>query len=221
MKTYSLVSITASLGFIALSIQCYLSVTRKLAQGFSLLYATNHFFSFFTILTNLTVAVLLASYILFPDSKLTRWFKKTTNSAAIGVYILIVGIIYYALLLKSDTQYGLGYVATHILHGYIPLAYLALWFFKFRNGDLKFKDSVKWLLFPIIYFVYLLIRGVFLGVYPYFFMNVSQYGYSQVLLFSLGILTVFLLVGSLLVMLDQKIVLSSKTKIKLQNNEEQ
>lgn len=204
------VLVTALLGFIGLSIQSYFSITRKLEQGFSVLYATNHFFSFFTIIINTSVAVLLFGYYFFPQSKLSRWFRKSVNSAAVALYILIVSLIYYTLLRNNRPLLPIEMVATHILHGYVPLVYLCLWFFKFRNGDLKYADSIKWVLFPLGYFVYILIRGAMIDAYPYFFVNVAEIGYSMVLVYAACILAVFSIIGLSLVMVDRKIKLNKK-----------
>lgn len=202
-----IVLITAVLGAIGIGIQFYFSFTRKLEQGFSVLYAANHFFSFFTIIINTGVAVLLLAYYFFPESKLSRWFKNTANSAAVALYILIVSLIYYTILMNSRPLLAIEMVATHILHGYVPLAYLGLWFFKFRNGDLKYSDSFKWVLFPLGYFIYILLRGAVIDAYPYFFVNVAQIGYPMVLLYAVGILTVFLISGLSLVVIDRRIKL--------------
>ena len=201
----SVVLVTAVLGVIGVGIQFYFSFTAKLTQGFSVLYAANHYFSFFTAIVNTSIAVLLLAYYFYPESKLSKWFKKTTNNTAIAVYIMIVSLIYYTLLLNNKPLLPAEMVATHILHGYVPLAYLGLWFFRFRNGDLNYSDSFRWVLFPLLYFIYLLIRGAVLDAYPYFFVNVVKLGYPMVLLYAVGILGVFLISGLSLVVIDRRI----------------
>ena len=205
-----LVLVTATLGVIGVGIQFYFSFTAKLEQGFSVLYAVNHYFSFFTAIINSSIAVLLLAYYFFPDSKLSRWFKKTTNNTAIAVYILIVSLIYYTLLLNNKPLLPVEMVATHILHGFVPLAYLGLWFFRFRNGDLNYSDSFRWVLFPLVYFIYLLIRGAVIDAYPYFFVNVSKIGYPMALLYAVCILGVFLISGLSLVVIDRRIKLKKQ-----------
>lgn len=202
-----LVLLTAMLGVIGVSIQFYFSFTAKLEQGFSVLYAANHYFSFFTAIINTSIAVLLGAYYFYPDSKLSCWFKKSTNNTAVAVYIMIVSLIYYTLLLNNKPLVLAELVATHILHGYVPLAYLGLWFFRFRNGDLNYSDSFKWVLFPLFYFIYLLIRGAVIDSYPYFFVNVSKLGFPVVMLYAVCILGVFLISGLSLVVIDRRIKL--------------
>lgn len=204
----SVVLSTAILGVIGVGIQFYFSFTGKLEQGFSVLYATNHYFSFFTAIVNTSIAVLLLAYYFYPDSKLSQWFKNTKNNSALAVYILIVSLIYYTLLMGNSPRAPAELVATHILHGYVPLAYLGLWFFKFRKGDLNYSDTFKWVLFPLFYFIYLLIRGAVIDAYPYFFINVSKLGFPMVMLYAVGILGVFLISGLSLVMIDRKIKLN-------------
>ena len=200
-----LVLVTAILGVIGVGIQFYFSFTGKLAQGFSVLYAANHYFSFFTAIVNTGIAALLLAYYFYPGSKLSRWFKKTTNNTALALYILIVSLIYYTLLLNNHPLVPAEMVATHILHGFVPLAYLGLWFFRFRKGDLNYSDSFRWVLFPLGYFIYLLLRGAMIGAYPYFFVNVSKLGYPMVLLYAVGILGVFLISGLSLIVIDRRI----------------
>ncbi len=201
--------LTALLGALSICIQFYFSVSAKLEQGFSLLYGIIHYCSYFTFLTNSLVAAMLFSLALFPQSALSLWFKKTTNNTAFAVYVFIVSLIYYTLLLNNHKLEFLETVATHILHGFVPIVFLLLWFFKFRKGDLSFKDCFRWILFPAGYFIYILIRGEVIGAYPYFFLNVGKLGYSMVALYAVAILGIFLISGLGLILVDRKIKINN------------
>jgi hypothetical protein len=61
-----------------------------------------------------------------------------------------------------------------------------------------------WLLYPIIYLAYWLIRGPRVGYYPYFFIDVNALGYSGVALWSGALIVVFLLLGSLMLLVDRR-----------------
>lgn len=200
----ALTSTTAVLGFFAISTQFYFVFSRKIAEGFSPLYAINHYFSYFTALINTATVVLLCNSILFPDSKLNLWFKKSRHNAGLAVYILIVGFIFYTLLFKSSKAQGLELLATHVLHGFMPISYLLIWFLYFKNCDLKYKHCLHWLIIPFIYFIYVLTRGFLIGSYPYFFLNAAKLGYAHVTLYALGILAAFTVMGALVVYLDKK-----------------
>ena len=196
-------AITAVVGAIGVYILLYNTLIHKLADGYTALYSINHFYSFFTCLINTLVVICLACYVIFPSSRFTRWFVKPVNNAAVGLYILIVGLIFYLLLYSTDAAVGWELLATHLVHGFVPISYFVLWFFRFRQGALKYQHCVEWLIVPMLYFIYILGRGELLLVYPYFFLNALKYGYGQVLINALGILMIFLMLGAGLVKIDQ------------------
>lgn len=196
---------TAILGFLGIVIQGYFTINRRIEEGHSFAYGLNYYFTYFTVLVNSFLVVILTSSVFFPEGRLSKWFKKSTNSAALTVYILIVGIIFYALLFDRTKPFGIDQLATHVLHGYVPLTYTLMWFFDFRQNDLKHKHSLNWLIFPIFYFVYVLVRGAVIDAYPYFFVNAGKYGYGMVAMYALGILLFFLFMGNILILIDNKI----------------
>lgn len=199
-----IILVTSFFGFMAIGIQFYYSFNRHMADGRSVLYAVNHFFSYFTILTNTIVAVLLSSAVYFRTSKWSLWFLKPAVNGAVCLYILIVGIIYYVLLNNTWKPIGAEYFASHTLHGFVPTMYAIIWYKYLRSSVLKYSDALKWLMFPAVYFVYLLIRGQIIGKYPYFFVDPTKIGLGGVVIYSLGILVFFFGLGSLLVLLDRK-----------------
>lgn len=197
------ISLTALLGFLGVGVQFVFSVSRRMEEGHSFLYGVQYFFSYFSILSSTAVAVLLGSYVLFPESRLSRWFQRSAVNAGVALYILIVGMIFYLLLYKPG-EFGLSQIATHIIHGFLPIAYFLIWLLTFRKGDLRYGHSLQWLSAVLVYFVYILLRGYFQGVYPYFFVDVNKYGYGGVSLYALGISLIFLLVGLLIIVIDRR-----------------
>ena len=113
-----LVFISSIIGFVAFFVQMNITLTRKMGEGFSFLYSLNHYLSYFTIIINLAVAVLLFFYSIYPHSKITIWFKKAVINGAFCLYILIVGIIFYALLYKDLKIY---------IHHLFPLLIIILY----------------------------------------------------------------------------------------------
>ena len=83
-----------SLGWFALIAQFYLIIVNRTA---SIPETIIRYFSFFTILTNLLVAVCFTSF-LNKKQKSSAFFSKITTLTAITVYILIVGIVYNVIL---------------------------------------------------------------------------------------------------------------------------
>jgi hypothetical protein len=64
---------------------------------------------------------------------------------------------------------------------------------------LKWKDILRWIIYPIVYLFVVLIRGAFSGFYPYPFIDVREDGYINVLLYGVGLITAFLLLSLLFV----------------------
>jgi hypothetical protein len=203
-KRNLIISITSIFGFIAICIQFYFSFNRHMDEGRSVVYAVNHFFSYFTILTNSIVAIFLASTVFFKNSKMSSWFLKPAVNGGICLYILVVGIIYYVLLNNTWKPLGGEYFASHTLHGFVPTMYAVIWYKYLRTSTLKISDSLKWLIFPSVYFVYLLIRGPIVQKYPYFFVDPTKIGYAGVTAYSIGILLFFYSLGALIVLVDRK-----------------
>lgn len=191
-------------GLSGLSIHFYYTVSRKLAEGFSLVYSVVHYFSFFTIIMNTILTILLVSYFLNPNSRLSFWFKKPQNSAGIANYILIVGTVYYALLFNPEKPFSAEVLASHLLHSVMPLSYLILWYRELRGASIKYIQAVRWLLFPLVYFSYVLIRGLIVQKYPYFFIDVVKYGYGPVILNAAVVMVFFLIIGLGLITFDRR-----------------
>jgi hypothetical protein len=85
----------------------------------------------------------------------------------------------------------------------------------------SYKYIVYWLVFPILYCVFSLIRGLFDGFYPYFFLNpngdipIGVGSYTNVILFIIGYAFVFAFLGFLVVV--NKVVQNYKTGYILRN----
>jgi hypothetical protein len=59
------------------------------------------------------------------------------------------------------------------------------------------------LVYPVVYFVYILARGAVFGLYPYSFLNVARLGHLQVFFNALGLLAAFLGLGLCLAGFDR------------------
>ena len=61
-----------------------------------------------------------------------------------------------------------------------------------------------WLVYPLVYFVYALLRGHLLGAYAYPFIDVAMLGYAQVFINAGGILLGFVAVALVLIGIDRR-----------------
>ena len=199
--------ITMLLEWITLIVQLYLHLKNSPAGPAESLI---RFFSFFTILTNLLVAVYLT--VLWsslataqPKSIETGFWFRPSVQTAIALYILIVGLI-FNLILRSLWDYSddLQTVVNELLHTVIPLLLLIYWWIWVDGRRLRYADIPAWLIYPAVYACYILIRGHFAAWYPYPFMDVVKNGYSKVLINSSMMVGVFVLFALLFVFFGKR-----------------
>lgn len=99
-------SVMAVIAWFVLGLQFYLMVTRSDAQGAALWRLIVNYFSFFTILTNLLIAVGLTWPLAAPDSGGGKLFSQPAVTSATAVYIAIVGVTYSLLLRPARRAEG-------------------------------------------------------------------------------------------------------------------
>ncbi len=195
--------IIAIMAWFALGLQLYLLVSNGEQSGLTPLGAVWRFLAFFTILSNLLVAISLTCILNNPESRLGRFFSKPSTLAAISLYILIVGIVYNAILRSLWQPVGLQKWADELLHVVIPVFYVCYWLIFVPKGSLKWSLMIVWLLYPALYLAYALIRGRLEGFYPYPFINVTELGYGKVMTNAAALLVVFMVGGALFVGIDK------------------
>ncbi len=199
------IAATALAGWVGLAIQQYLIFYSRWSSGASLLGGLINFFSFFTVLTN-TLAVVVLSYALVQrDSAAKRFFLRPAISSPITVSILVVGLAYSLLLRHLWQPEGFQLIADELLHDVMPVLFLIYWWRCVPKGSLRLKHIGAWMIYPLVYFAYALLRGDLLGQYQYPFIDVATLGYPQVFVNAGGILAGFVLIALAVVGLDKVI----------------
>jgi hypothetical protein len=185
--------VLACVGFLALALQYYLLLQVTSGQGLSWGQGTLRFFCYFTIQTNILVALMLAAFAL--RSKVEEWTVHPFERSAIASYIAVVALVYVTTLRTLWAPEGAQWLADVLLHYLMPLAYLAFWLFVMRKAGLRWYDPLLWLIYPLFYLGFVLVHGRFTRFYPYPFIDVSKLGYGKMALNALGVLAVFLAAG--------------------------
>ena len=168
-----------------------------------------NFFSFFTIESNLlAVVALLVSAISVAanySSKKLDFFRGATT-----LYMVTTGIIFSVLLagIENATLTAVPW-DNIVLHYIMPIVLAVDWILDRPKAVIQFRTACLWLLFPLVYFAYSIIRGSITGWYPYPFLNADMNGYGKLSVTSLA-LVVFLLVLIKIVTLVPARKLSSK-----------
>jgi hypothetical protein len=198
------VAVAALLGWAGLSIQLYLIFYSRWALGASLLGGLLSFFSYFTVLSNTLVATVLTCALTSRESAARRWFLQPWVSSGIAVSIAVVGLAYNVLLRHLWHPEGWQWLADELMHDVMPLLFLAWWWLCVPKGTLRLRHIALWVIYPLVYFAYALLRGHLLATYPYPFIDVDTLGYPQVFVNAGGLLAGFVLIALLVIAVDRR-----------------
>ena len=121
--------------------------------------------------------------------------------SAVAIYIAMVGIIYVTFLRHlwepKDAQWLHGHCAAYLM----PVAYLLFWLTCVRKAGLRWYDPLLWLIYPLFYLGFVLVRGKMSGFYPYPFIDAKTLGYAGVAANTAGLLIVCAALGGVLVLI--------------------
>jgi hypothetical protein len=196
MKAYQTIGLyrLATAALVAAAIITQLVYGIQNISGFSV----PNFFSFFTIESNVIGAVVFA--IIGVAALQKRSIERLAYlRGAATLYMTITGVVYVLLLSNADVQTPLPWVNL-TLHYIFPVIILVDWLLDNPKQTIRFKRALVWLIFPLLYGIYSLVRGTSTGWYPYPFLNVDVLGITEVLVNSLfisifGVLAVGSIVG--------------------------
>ncbi|TKK66397.1 hypothetical protein FC093_17650 [Ilyomonas limi] len=195
-----LIAVCAWLGVI-LQFATYIPAWMK--EGKTLSTSLVLFFSFFTILTNLIVAIATTYTLLLPHTKSGRFCAKPATITAITLYIIVVGLVYNIILRSLYHPQGWGKVADEIVHSAVPLLYVIYWLTFATKGSIQWKHAISWLIYLMLYLAYTLVHGAASGYYPYPFMDVNKIGYTGFWLNSFYLSLLFLFLSFVLIGIDK------------------
>ena len=190
------------IALLSVCIQFYLMIENRVA---SISETIIRFFSFFTILTNLIVGVYFTILYFSHKKYNTSLFQKPEILTAVTVYITIVGLVYQVVLRQVWEPKGLQKIIDESLHSVIPLIVIVFWYFYENKKWIQYKSCIQWLIYPMIYLIYILIRGNFSNFYPYPFINVSNLGFQKVMVNSVILLLLFSLIAVMFVKIGRVI----------------
>lgn len=193
-KTFA--AISAAVGWFALLLQLYLIIVNRVA---SVPETIVRYCSFFTILTNLLVAISFTKVFLKGIDAGNSFFTRPKILTANAVYITIVGLIYNIILRFQWAPEGWAKVADELLHSVIPAAFIIFWLRWVPKQSIQWKNILPWLIYPMAYLVYTLLRGPLAQWYPYPFVDVITLGYSKVFINCIFVTLAFVVVAMLFV----------------------
>lgn len=198
--TKIIAALIATVAWFALILQLYLFYGSAVIAGKPAGRIMLEFFSYFTILTNILVAV-TATVILLYNRPVT-FFHRPSTQAGVTLYITVVGLVYNIILRSLWSPAGMAKLADELLHTITPLLFIGFWLFRLPKGGLKWSNIFYWLIYPAAYCLYIIIQGLWSGFYPYPFIDVNTIGYTGAMRSAGVLLLVFTGLGLLLVWTD-------------------
>ena len=184
------VSARVAAGVIALLAFATIALQTAINDG-SPLIAFALLFRYFTIWSNFAAGVIMA--LVATDRRVAPWVLF-----ALATALTQVGIVYHAVLAADHHPVGLDWWTNLSFHTMIPLS-IVLWWMVHSSGDgVTWRAIPTAMIAPVIYTGFALIYGEFSGFYPYFFLDLPQFGWSQVLLNIAGLSLFFMSLGAAL-----------------------
>lgn len=165
------------LGFAVLGLVALLWIPLRNMD--SATFSLTNFLSYFTIESNiLAVIVLAVGGVLAPQSE--RW---QIVRGAVTLYMLITMVVYAVLLANIDVMLTDKWI-NDIMHRYLPLVLVLDWLLVAMPRRLRVGPALigQWLIFPLVYGIYTLIRGPIADWYPYPFIDPRGQGYLSMAL---------------------------------------
>ena len=159
----------------AISLYAQWVVSSGLLAGSSPLAVIWRMAGYFTVLSNLGVVLIMASAAYFGKIRARR-------AGLITVVMVMVGLGYHLLLAGIWQPTGLAWWADQGLHTAVPVLTTLWWVIYAPKAGLHWSHAFSWLIWPIVYADYALIRGLASGFYPYPFVDVAVLGIMQVAL---------------------------------------
>lgn len=157
-------------------------------------------FTFFTVLTNVLVALTCAVLAAAPHHR-SRLLSVLRLDAVVGIGV--TAAVYHSVLAGLYELSGAEAVANQLFHTISPAMALAGWALFGPRGLVDRAVVVLSLLYPVLWLLFTLVRGALIGWYPYPFLDVGVLGYPQAALNCLLVAALFLVLAGAVLGLDR------------------
>ena len=153
------------------------------------------------------IAFLLSTIAIISKKKDSSFLQYLKNCSVI--YLFIVIVTYHFILARGGEYEGIRIITNFTLHYLVPILVFINWIFFESKIIYSLKYIFYWMIYPIMYTVVSLVRGMIDGFYPYFFLNPNGEipegvgSYFNVFLFIIAFLFVYVLLGLFLIVINR------------------
>jgi hypothetical protein len=160
------------------------------------------FFSYFTIESNLLVAITSALLAMRPGRD-GRLFRVLRLDALFG--ITITGIVYAVLLAPQHDPHGINAATNAGLHYVVPALAVVGWLLFGPRPRIDETTLLLALIWPALYIAYTLAHGAASDWYPYPFIDAAHLGYATALRNGVGMVILMAGVATVYRVLDHRL----------------
>lgn len=190
--------VLAIVAWLAVLLQLWLSVRLGIRNGGSWMRGVVMYLGYFTVITNIFVALVASAGVLSKDLSRPRRLYRPRVVGCATTAIVLVAIVYHVLLRELWAPTGAQRLADHLLHYVVPGLALLHWLVYPLSGRVGVAAPAVWCVYPAIYLAYALGRGELIGTYPYPFIDAATLGYGAVIRSVAGLMGAFVLIGYLM-----------------------
>jgi hypothetical protein len=158
-------------------------------------FTAGNFFSYFTVLSNVLLAVTFVALAIRPALSQLLPFLTLRGIATLG--IMVTGLVYAVLLApeSADVDVSLRWV-DFVVHTLAPLVGLVDWLVDRPRGRPPLVTVASWLAFPVVWLVYTMIRGALTDWYPYPFLDPDEESVGSIITTCLVITAIFVVLAA-------------------------
>ena len=156
------------------------------------------FYAYFTIQSNLIGVFALVWAFRRRNAPKTRAMDLFRGAAA--AYLTVTFFVVIFFLSNEDVDLQVLWIDA-VLHRIFPIIVVLDWIIDPPGTRLRWRDALIWLVYPLVWLGFTLVRGASDGWYPYPFLDPANGGYGSVGLYVIGITIGFLLLSMIYIWL--------------------
>lgn len=160
------------------------------------------FFAYFTIQSNLLVAITSTALARTPTLDRPGW-RVARLAGLVG--ITVTGLVHFFLLRPLLDLDGANWAVDKLLHMVVPVIAIVAWAVAGPRPRASVREAAYALVWPVAWTAWTLVVGQVDGWVPYPFLNADENGWGAVGIACAGITVLFLLLFALFTSLDGKL----------------